>query len=131
LSDECQKCMPVYIVEDQPELRSLLKRSLERASYEAREFSCGESFLEACGNLPPGCILLDNRLPGASGVDLLPEIRKRSPLSQIIIISGNVDMPTALRSLKLGAADVLQKPIRMQALLEVIERAAESIHASS
>ena len=81
------------------------------------------AFLKDYSSVPPGCVLLDIRMPGMSGIELQAEMKAQKLTLPIIFVTGHGDVPTAVRALKLGAFDFLQKPIEAAPLMEAIESA--------
>lgn len=118
-----------YIVEDDEALRRTIGRILTGAGIETGEFGSAESFLEGYSDRPIGCILLDVRLPGMDGLALLDHISALPPLNPVIILSGYGDIPSAVRAVKTGALDFLQKPFAKNSLLDLVRRAFEEIEA--
>ncbi len=82
-----------------------------------------EAFLDALPNLPPGCVLIDIRLPGMSGLELIKQLKARGAAHPVIVISGHGDVDLVVEAMKSGAADYLQKPIRAARLAETIAQA--------
>lgn len=116
-----------YVVEDNAALRGTLRRILTSAGIYAQEFESAESFLEGYGGRPLGCVLLDVRLPGMSGLDLLPLLRRQAPPNPVIVMSGHADIPLAVAAIRTGAIEVLEKPFRKQRLLEAVDQAFQVI----
>lgn len=118
-----------YIVEDDPALRRTIARMLSSAEVVSEEFSNAEEFLAGYSKRPPGCVLLDVRLPGMDGLELLDQISQLPPANPIIMLSGFGDIPSAVRAVQTGALDFLQKPFAKEQLLSVIEKCFEKIQA--
>ena len=114
---------PVYIVDDEPEIRNALTLLLSTLGVETEEYASAEGFFENAPADEPYCVLLDNRLPGLSGVDLLPRLIERSRAASIIMMTGHGDVPTAVKAMKLGAWHFVEKPFDPEALLTVVEEA--------
>jgi len=114
---------PVYIVDDEPEIRSALSLLLSTLGVETEEYASAEGFYENAPSNEPYCVLLDNRLPGLSGVDLLPRLVERSSSACVILMTGHGDVPTAVKAMKLGAYHFVEKPFDPEALLAVVEEA--------
>jgi two-component system, LuxR family, response regulator FixJ len=113
----------VYIVDDDAGVRKSLQMLMESASLPVRVYESGEAFLNSVNPDQPGCMILDLRMPGISGIELLQCLRKLDHEIPAIIVSGHADLPTAVQGMKLGAVDVLQKPFEPQALLAVVHEA--------
>lgn len=107
----------VYIVDDEEPLRKSLQKLLKSVGYESRSFASAEEFLHAVDTLSPGCILLDVCMPGLSGLELQRVLRERRVEMPVIIISGHADVPMAVRAMKSGAADFIEKPCKTEELL--------------
>lgn len=117
----------VYIVEDDPALRKLLRRALAETGAEVAEFATAEEFLEGYSERPIGCVLLDLRLPGMSGLELLQQMMELRPANAVVILSGFGDVPSAVSAMQHGALDFIEKPFRKDTLLEVVKRAFDKI----
>lgn len=117
----------VYIVDDESALRRSIRRMLAGVDAEVEEFECAESFLDGYPERPPGCVLLDVKLPGMNGLDLLQQIATFPPRNPVIMLSGFGDIPTAVKAMTVGALDFLQKPFRKEQLLEVVHRGLKTI----
>ena len=116
-----------YIVDDDPGLRRTIARVLTRAGFDVEEFDSAEELLADYSKRPPGCILLDVRMPGMNGLDLLEVITTRPPANPVIMLSGHADVPSAVRAVKAGALDFLQKPFKQDQLLTAVARACQQI----
>ncbi len=113
----------VFIVDDEPEIRDALALALSTVGVETEEYASAEGFWENAPHDEPYCVLLDNRLPGLSGVELLPRIVERSKQASVIIMTGHGDVPTAVRAMKLGAYHFVEKPFDAESLVGVVEEA--------
>ena len=113
----------VYIVDDEPEIRAALSLLLSTLGVETEEYASAEGFFENAPADEPYCVLLDNKLPGLSGVDLLPRLVERSRSACVIIMTGHGDVPTAVKAMRLGAYHFVEKPFDPEALLSVVEEA--------
>jgi two-component system response regulator FixJ len=117
----------IYIVDDDRALRRLLVRMLASTGADVLEFDTAEKFIDGYVERPIGVVLLDLRLPGMSGLDLLELVAGLWPENPIIMISGFADISSAVRAVKTGAFDFVQKPFRKSRLLEVVGKAFERI----
>jgi FixJ family two-component response regulator len=113
----------VFVVDNDPATRESLAWLLESASLPVAAFETAEAFLAACTPDQPGCLVLDLRLPGMSGVVLQEELARVGIKLPIIMITGYADVPTAVRVLKRGAFDFLEKPLADDVLLDRIRDA--------
>ena len=97
--------------------------SCSTADLEAQAFPTAEELLAAVDLEKPSCILLDVRLPGLSGLDLLDHLSQQRSKAAVIVITGHGDVPMAVRAMKAGAYHFVQKPFDPEELLEVVEEA--------
>ena len=113
----------VFIVDDAREIRKALSRLLEAANYQVRAFASAECFLEERDCEGPGCLLLDLRLPGMSGLDLQRSLFGSERDHPIIFLTGQGDIQTSVQAMKMGAVDYLMKPIDDTRLLASVDEA--------
>jgi len=111
----------VYIVDDDEAMRDSLKWLLESRGLEVELYASGEAFLAAYDERFRGCLVLDVRMPGMSGLDLLERLGTRASTLPVIIVTGHGDVPMAVAALKKGAADFIEKPFADKAMLKLIE----------
>ena len=111
----------VYVVDDDEAMRDSLKWLLESSGLEVELFASGEAFLDAYEEGFRGCLVLDVRMPGMSGLDLLERLRARASTLPAIIVTGHGDIPMAVAAIKKGAADFIEKPFGDKAMLNLIE----------
>lgn len=116
-----------YIVDDEEALRRTIRRMLTESGIYTEEFASAEALLEGYEGRPPGCIILDLRLPGMNGLDLLDRIQRSKPSNPVIMLSGHGDIPSAVQAVKVGALDFLQKPFRKEQLLALVGKAFDVI----
>jgi FixJ family two-component response regulator len=110
----------VFIVDDEPSVRRALRVVVESAGFEADAFASAEDFIALYQPATHGCLLLDLRLGGMSGLQLLDLLRQRNIRIPTLMISGHGDIRTAVQSIKLGAVDFLEKPLDRGQLIEKI-----------
>ena len=113
----------VVVVDDDEAVRDSLGMLLRSVGYRTELFDSANAFLEAFDASRPGCLVLDVRLPGMSGLDLQQELSQRGAQLPIVFITGHGDVPMAVRAMKLGAVDFLEKPFKEQDLLDRISGA--------
>lgn len=113
----------VHVVDDDPAVRLSLERLLDTAGLGVVSYNTSNVFLEAAFSLVPGCALLDVRMPGMNGFELQVVLRQRNPLLPIIMLTGYGDVQSAVRAMKGGAVDFIEKPYNNDDLLNVIETA--------
>lgn len=116
-----------YIVDDDVTLRKMIRRILSELNTDVEEFQSAEDFLCGYSQRPLGCVLLDMRLPGISGLELLAQISKLPPANPVIMISGFGDIPSAVKAVQRGALDFIQKPFRKEQLVDLVNRAFDSM----
>lgn len=115
----------VFVVDDDPAVRRSLRGLVKSVSDVVTTFRTAEEFLDAYDPSEPGCLVLDIRLPGMSGVDLQEELVSRGGTLPVIIITGFAEVQTAVRSMKAGAFEVIEKPFDPQQLIERVQHALE------
>ena len=115
----------VFVIDDDPSMRTAIKELIEAVGLNCQVFASGQELLDA--RLPdlPGCLILDVRLPGLSGLHLQRELAERGNHIPIIFITGHGDIPMSVQAMKAGAVEFLTKPFRDQDLLDAIEQATE------
>jgi len=115
----------ILIVDDEPELRMLLKSILE-TDFSVTDADCGASLLKRFSDDAPDVVLLDLKLPDANGLDLLPQIKKNWPDTEVIVLTGEATFEAAVQATKRGAYHFINKPFDTQALQVTIDRAIEN-----
>lgn len=115
----------IFIVDDDQAMRESLSWLLETTGYPVKTFSSAQEFLQQYDRQTPGCMLLDVRLPGMSGLQLQQKMRTENINLPVIIISGHGDVPMAVKAMQQGALTFLEKPFRDQELLDNIQIALE------
>jgi FixJ family two-component response regulator len=113
----------VFVVDDDVSVRRGLERLLRSAGYQVRMFSSARDFLEQDRLDDLGCLVLDLRMPGQSGLDLYEALTATGRDRSVVFITGHGDVPTAVRAMKAGAVDFLPKPVDDGVLLEAVARA--------
>ena len=115
----------IHVIDDDEPLRTALLRLLDAAGFEARGHASAGDFLLCPVPDRPGCLLLDVRMPGPSGLDLQAALPDHRVCLPIIFMTGHADVPTSVRAMKAGAVDFLEKPVQRQDLLDAIDRALQ------
>jgi FixJ family two-component response regulator len=115
----------VFVVDDDPSMRRSLESLLKSVGHEVRLFSSAPEFMHAVRNDAPGCLVLDVRLPGMSGLAFQQELTKAGIALPVIFITGHGDVPMSVRAMKAGAAEFLTKPFDDQVLLDAVHAALE------
>ena len=113
----------VFVVDDDEAIRRALKRSLTLRGYNVVAFGSAELFLESFDPLQGGCLVLDMRMPGMSGLDLQQELVQRNASLPIIFVTGHGESQQVARAKENGAIDFLEKPYPVEQLFERIDNA--------
>lgn len=115
----------VFVVDDDPAMRASLRWLIESVSLGVATFDTAEAFLESYTGEQPGCLVLDVRMPGLSGLELQAALAARGLSLPTIIVTGHADVAMAVRAVQNGALDFLEKPFSDQALLDRIRQGIE------
>jgi FixJ family two-component response regulator len=115
----------VYIVDDDPDMRDSLRWLLKTVGLRSVTFPSAADFLRGYIGERPACLVLDVRMPGTSGLDLFEELAARGLPIPVLFITAHADVPMAVRAMKSGAVEFLEKPFNGQVLLEKIQRAVK------
>ena len=115
----------VHVIDDDESLRGALCRLLGAAGFEARQYESAGEFLLSWTGDTPGCLLLDIRMPGPSGMDLQRALSQRADSPPVVFLTGYGDIPMSVLAIKRGAVDFLTKPIEREALLAAVKTAIE------
>jgi len=113
----------VYIVDDDEAVRDSLSVLLEANGYAVRSFGSALEFLAAAPSLPSGCLIADIRMPEMDGLELQGRLRARALGFPMIVITGHADVPLAVRAMKAGAADFIEKPFASETILDSLDGA--------
>jgi FixJ family two-component response regulator len=119
----------VFVVDDDEAVRGSLKLLLKALSLPVQAYASAPEFLAAFDPSRSGCLVLDIRMPGMSGLELQEELNSRGAMLPIIFITGHGDVPMAVEAMQRGAMDFLQKPFRDQDLLDRINKALDKDRA--
>lgn len=119
----------VYIVDDDDAVRDSLLELLESVGIKAVGFLSADEFLAEHKSDTAGCLVLDIRMPGMSGLDLQKKLQEMDSGLPIIFITGHADVPMAIEAMKYGAVEFIQKPFREQELLDCINSAMKNARA--
>ena len=115
----------VFIVDDDAAMRDSLGFLIGSVGRRAETYASAEDFLAAYSNERPGCIVLDVRMPGLSGLELMEKLNEDRFAPPVVLVTGHGDIPMAVRALKAGAFDFIEKPFSDQVLLERIQQALQ------
>lgn len=114
-----------YVVDDDESIRTLWRWLLESNGIAVQTFATAKEFIDAYGQGGPGCLVLDLRLPGMSGLELQEYLRQREIAIPIVFVTGHGDVPSAVHAIKGGAVDFIQKPFGYKEVVQIIRRALE------
>jgi FixJ family two-component response regulator len=115
----------VFIVDDDANVRRAIQDLLESVALESEAFATPQAFLASQRADRPGCLVLDVRLPGMSGLDFQRALAEAGVALPIIFITGHGDVPMTVQAMKSGAVEFLMKPFRTQDLLDAIQQALD------
>jgi FixJ family two-component response regulator len=120
----------VFVVDDDSSVREAIKSLVRSVGLRVETFETAQEFLHSKRPDMPGCVVLDVRMPGLSGLDLQRELAAHSIKLPVIFITGHADVPMSVRAMKEGALEFLTKPFRDQDLLDAIQKALERDRAA-
>jgi len=123
MSDSAQAKATVFVVDDDQAMRNSLKWLIESVGVQVESFASADEFLVQYQPGRHGCLVLDVRMPGMSGLDLQEQLAQQNINIPIVIITGHGDVPMAVRAMKSGAIDFIEKPFNDEVLLDAIRRA--------
>ena len=123
-SDSSKK-QTVFVVDDEPDVRAALRLLIKSVGYNVECFESADLFFNQFQPDRMGCLILDVRMPGMSGMDLQEKLASMETLLPVIMISGHGEIPMAVKAVQKGAVDFLQKPFSDQQLLDRISQAME------
>ncbi|HXY96755.1 MAG TPA: response regulator transcription factor [Steroidobacteraceae bacterium] len=120
-----QQAPTVFVVDDDEGVRNSLRFLLRSVGLQTQTLASAIEFLDTYKPSQPGCLVLDVRMPGMSGLELQQQLNLRGAVIPVIFITGHGDIPMAVEAMQQGAFDFLQKPFRDQDLIDRIQRALE------
>ena len=112
----------ILVVEDDEFIGSMLARALKTAGYEVRYESTTEDILAKISGWAPDVTMLDNNLPGMTGLEILEEVKKQQMTTQVVMLTADDSVGTSVKAMKLGASDYLVKPFNPENLIPRVER---------
>jgi FixJ family two-component response regulator len=115
----------IFVVDDDSAVRDSLKLLLRSVGQAVETYGSGQEFLDGYNDDRAGCLVLDIRMPGMSGLELQQKLNERHSILPIIFITGHGDVPMAVEAMQAGAVDFIQKPFRDQDLIDRINQALE------
>jgi two-component system response regulator FixJ len=113
----------VFIVDDEPSVRRAVRLILESAGHSIQEFESAVDFLESFDKSLRGCIVSDVRMPKLDGIKFLSRLNDACSQLPVLILTGHADVPMAVKAMKLGAADLLEKPVDPDELRSKVAKA--------
>lgn len=120
------KNLTVFIVDDDEAVRESLEDLLDSVGLNVQTYASAADFLAGYSADELGCLILDVRMPGMSGLELQQELNRRNMSLPVIILTGHGDVPMAVQAMKQGALDFIQKPFRDQNLLDQVNKALDN-----
>jgi len=130
MKDKQDKRAVVFVIDDDPSMRGALDNLLGSVGLDVRVFPSAQEFLLAERPDAPGCLVLDVRLPGMSGLAVQQQLASSGVALPVIFISGHADVPITVRAMKAGAQEFLTKPFNDQELLDAVHAAIDRDGAS-
>jgi two-component system response regulator FixJ len=121
----------VYVVDDDDSVRDSVAVLLQTAGYEVHAFPSGSAFLQMADAAQPGCVLLDMQMPEMSGLEVQEQLNERGFGFPVVVLTGQGDLGVAVRAMKGGAFEFLEKPCDGDALLACLEDAFRHLEATS
>ena len=115
----------VFVVDDDPGIRDSVTWLFQSVGLPVETYGSAQKFLDTYAPSRPGCLILDVRLPGMGGLDLLEALRRRGATLPVIVVTAFGEVHSAVRAMKGGAIDVMEKPTRDQVLLDRVQQALE------
>jgi two-component system response regulator FixJ len=115
--------MIVHVIDDDAALRDSLAFLLSAAGFQVRNFESAQAFLQELTGIQSGCILTDVRMPGVDGLELLRLLQEMGRGLPVIVMTGHGDVPLAVKAMRLGAADFVEKPFEDEVLIDSIRSA--------
>jgi two-component system response regulator FixJ len=115
----------VHVIDDDDDVRESVRLFLTTAGFDVRTYASAAEFLAKMNPNESGCVVTDVRMPGMSGIDFLTHVAARRLSLPIIVITAHADVPLAVRAMKLGAVDLIEKPFRPDTLVSVVRDALD------
>ena len=124
-TDGFQRMGTVFLVDDNAGVRTALGRVFQSVGYEVQQFDSAQAYLENASPEDSGCLVLDIKMPGMTGLDLQERLSTLGFTTPIIFITGYGNVPASVRAMKWGAVDFFEKPLNHGELLDAVERAVK------
>lgn len=119
----------IHLVDDDEAIRHSASFMLRHAGFRVKTYPDGVAFLAQVDAAEPGCILLDVQMPGMDGLEVQEELNTRGVAMPVIVLTGHGDVGVAVRAMKAGAVDFVEKPYAKQSLVDALTRAFERLEA--
>ncbi|MBR0902733.1 response regulator transcription factor [Bradyrhizobium liaoningense] len=116
----------IYVIDDDPAIRRSLERLLDAVGFQVASYTTPKAFLDIAHSLLGGCVLLDLRMPEMDGFEVHARLRLINPDLPVIVVTAQGDVQTAVRAMKAGAVDFIEKPYSDEALIAAIESALKT-----
>ncbi len=129
MSDE--ELRTVHLVDDDEAIRRSVGFMLKTSAFQVRTYESGVEFLKSASSLESGCVLLDVRMPGMDGLEVLSALRAKGVLLPVIIMTGHGDVSLAVQAMKAGALDFIEKPFEKVVLVSAIEHGIDRLKRSA
>ena len=123
--------LQVYLVDDDEAIRRSATFMLRTAGFRVESFESGDAFMKGMRHLEPGAVLLDIRMPGASGLDVQQAMNEHGITLPVIIMTGHGDVPIAVQAMKAGAVDFIEKPFEKSVLVNALENARARLESGA
>lgn len=122
---------PIYLIDDDDGVRRSVGFMLKTSRLDVQVFADGTAFLKEVKHLDPGCVLLDVRMPGMDGLEVQAELRERGIAYPVVVMTGHGDVDVAVKAMKAGAVDFIEKPFDKRVVLEAVEEGFSRLDRSS
>lgn len=121
---------PIYLVDDDESVRRSVGFMLKTSGHTVKSFASGVDFLKDVRSLEPGCVLIDFQMPEIDGLEVQAELRERGVPFPVVVMTGHGDIDVAVRAMKAGAVDFLEKQFTKEAVLEAVGEAFDRLDRS-
>ncbi|GAA0280921.1 response regulator FixJ [Alteraurantiacibacter aestuarii] len=122
---------PVYLVDDDESVRRSVGFMLKTSGIDVHSYPNGMEFLKVTKHLDPGCVLLDIRMPGVDGLEVQAQLNERGVTYPVVVMTGHGDVELAVRAMKAGAIDFIEKPFDKSVMIQAIEEGFNRLGNSS
>ncbi len=122
---------PIYLVDDDDSVRRSVGFMLKTSGHQVESYVSGTEFLKEARTLEPGCVLLDIQMPEIDGLEVQTELRERGVPFPVVVMTGHGDVDVAVRAMKAGAVDFIEKPFAKETMLEAVEEAFDKLDRSA